>query len=274
MKIGICGLGIVGSAIYNFFTKDPNVELYFYDKYKYDNNKYDNYKYTDTIDILMESEILYICLPTLYDETLKSYNMEAINSTIDTLNNMKYTGIIIIKSTVLPDYIDTLNCIYKDLIIIYNPEFLSAKTANEDFANQHHIILGYTEQSKEVISLAENFYKIYFPNATISITTAKEAIITKLACNSFYAVKVQFFTEIYLLCQNNNINYDNIKKMMLMNGWINSMHCNIPGPDKNISYGGMCLPKDIMAFNEYLKSYEIPNNVIDSTIIERNSMRD
>ena len=199
MKIGICGLGIVGSAIYNFFTKDPNVELYFYDKYKYDNNKYDNYKYTDTIDILMESEILYICLPTLYDETLKSYNMEAINSTIDTLNNMKYTGIIIIKSTVLPDYIDTLNCIYKDLIIIYNPEFLSAKTANEDFANQHHIILGYTEQSKEVISLAENFYKIYFPNATISITTAKEAIITKLACNSFYAVKVQFFTEIYLL---------------------------------------------------------------------------
>ena len=43
--------------------------------------------------------------------------------------------------------------IYKDLNIIYNPEFLSAKTANEDFINQQHIILGYTEQSKESVSL-------------------------------------------------------------------------------------------------------------------------
>lgn len=265
MKIGICGLGIVGSAVYNFF-KDKEVELYVYDKYNGIPNS--------TIDILMESEILYICLPTLYDDILKSYNMEAINTTIDILNNMKYTGIIIIKSTVLPDYVDIINCIYEDLNIIYNPEFLSAKTASEDFANQNHIILGYTVQSKKIISLVEHFYKMYFMNAIISITTAKEASITKLACNSFYAVKVQFFTEIYLLCQNNNIVYDNIKKMMLLNGWINSMHCNIPGPDNNISYGGMCLPKDIMAFNEYLKSYEIPNSVINSTITERNNMRD
>ena len=263
MKIGICGLGIVGSAIYNFFI-NKDIELYIYDKYNY---KYNN----NNISILMESEILYICLPTLYDDVLKSYNMDAINSTIDILNNMKYTGIIIIKSTVLPDYIDTINNIYKDLNIIYNPEFLSAKTANEDFINQQHIILGYTVQSKESISLVENFYKKHFPNTLISITTAKEASITKLACNSFYAVKVQFFTEIYLLCQSNNINYDNVKKMMLMNGWINSMHCNIPGPDNNISYGGMCLPKDIMAFNEYFINYNIPNSVISSTI---NSMRD
>jgi UDP-glucose 6-dehydrogenase len=59
-----------------------------------------------------------------------------------------------------------------------------------------------------------------------------------------------FFTEIKLLCDRLNIYYDNIKKLILKNGWINPMHTNIPGSDGKLSFGGMCFPKDIRAFNE------------------------
>jgi UDP-glucose 6-dehydrogenase len=74
----------------------------------------------------------------------------------------------------------------------------------------------------------------------------------KIFCNCFYATKIQFFTEIYLLCEKTGCDYNVVKNMMLGNGWINPMHTNVPGNDGNISYGGYCFPKDTNALNEYM----------------------
>ncbi len=264
MKIGICGKGFVGNAIYNFFINNTNEDnLYIYDKYKNIN----------TFDILLLSEILFICLPTNYDSDKNNYDMDEINNTIYLLNENKYNGIIIIKSTVLPDYCSNINNLYPNLKIIANPEFLSARTASEDFANQTHIILGYTKYSINHINIVKDFYNKYFQSASISITSAEEAFMVKLGCNSFYATKVQFFTELYLLCKNTNMDYNNVKNMMLKNNWINPMHTNVPGPDNNISYGGACLPKDTKALNEYMKKNNLPNDVINAVVEEREKLR-
>ena len=60
---------------------------------------------------------------------------------------------------------------------------------------------------------------------------------------------------------------------MINNGWINQMHTQVPGTDGKLSYGGMCFPKDTNALNQYLKKNNIPHGIINSTINERNSMR-
>ena len=60
---------------------------------------------------------------------------------------------------------------------------------------------------------------------------------------------------------------------MLKNNWINPMHTNIPGPDGNISYGGLCFPKDTNALNQFMKKLKSPNKVLNATIEERNDMR-
>jgi UDP-glucose 6-dehydrogenase len=95
----------------------------------------------------------------------------------------------------------------------------------------------------------------------------------KIFCNSFYAVKIQFFNELYLVCQKNGANYKKVVDMMLKNGWINPMHTDVPGPDGQLSYGGLCFPKDTNALNEFMKRNDIPNRVLDATIAERNEMR-
>jgi nucleotide sugar dehydrogenase len=265
INIGICGLGFVGNAIYNVLINHNNLDLLVYDKYKNINS----------FETVLNSDILFICLPTNYCSINKTYDMNAVDETIMNLNSEKYQGVIVIKSTVLPDYCLNQNNKYPDLKIINNPEFLSAKTAIEDFKNQKHIILGYTTQSKDYVNYVSDFYRSVFPdpNLNISITNSVESSLTKLACNSFYATKIQYFTEIFLLCQKLNISYDNIKNMMLENGWINPMHTTVPGHDNNISFGGACFPKDISALNEYFKKLEMPNDVINSVIIERNNMR-
>jgi UDPglucose 6-dehydrogenase len=261
MKIGICGFGFVGNAINSFFV-NANISTYIYDKYKNIN----------TLEYLLETDLIFICLPTNINDD-NHYDMTEINITMMILENLKYSGLVIIKSTVLPKYCSFINNLYPTLKIINNPEFLSSKTAVEDFANQKHIILGYTIQSKDYINILQNMYLELFPNATISITSAEESALTKLACNSFYATKIQFFTELYLLSNKLNLDYDNVRDLMLKNDWINPMHTKVPGNDGKISYGGACLPKDIRALSQFMNMCDVSNLVLDAVIKDNDLTR-
>jgi len=199
--------------------------------------------------------------------------MKEINDTITALSICQYKGVILIKSTVLPDYCMTMNRDYPELIIVHNPEFLSAKTAVTDFAEQSHIVLGFTEQSLSSINYVKEFYRQLFPQADISDTISQCSALMKMACNSFYATKIQFFTELYLLCEKLDISYNEVKELMLKNMWINPHHTDVPGSDNFISFGGACFPKDISALNAFMQQLLTPNTVINAAIVERNVMR-
>ena len=55
--------------------------------------------------------------------------------------------------------------------------------------------------------------------------------------------------------------------MMIKNNWINPMHTTIPGPDGQISYGGLCFPKDTNALLKYMEKMNTPHEVLEGTII-------
>jgi UDPglucose 6-dehydrogenase len=124
------------------------------------------------------------------------------------------------------------------------------------------------------LNLVRDFYQSLFPKAEISLCTSLESESMKIFCNTFYAVKVQYFTELYLICQKNGSDYDKIRDMMLKNGWINKMHTVIPGPDGQISYGGLCFPKDTNALLKYMEKLNTDNKVLKATVEERNDMRE
>jgi len=265
--IGISGLGVVGNAMYQSLLAKKyilNKDLFIYDKYK------GNYLF----DALLETDILFLALPTQYDSNNKTYCLDPITETLDILKNKNYKGIIVIKSTVLPQTVNLLAEKY-NLNLVHNPEFLTARTALEDLENQKHIVLGKAINcDDDKFDSVVEFYKINYPNAEISICTATESESMKIFLNTFYATKVQFFTEIYLLCNKLNINYNIVKELMLKNDWINPMHTNIPGPDGKISYGGLCFPKDTNAINQFMKNLDVPHAVLNAVIEERNEMRD
>ena len=77
----------------------------------------------------------------------------------DVIRNLEKHAIktqIVIKSTILPDKILELPNYNK---IIYNPEFLTEKNANEDFIKSKLIILGGDKDRAQLIS---KFYKFTF----------------------------------------------------------------------------------------------------------------
>lgn len=266
MIISIIGLGFVGSAMYSSFTKKSINNLIIYDKYKNGG--------IGLLESCLKADIIFLALPTLFNNLTKQYDKEPIYETCDYLEKNSFSGVVVIKSTVEPETTNLLSKKYHTLHFIHNPEFLTARTAEEDFHNQKHIVLGKgITCPTDKFTNVRKFYLENYPDAEISECTALESESMKIYLNSFYAMKIQFFTELYLLCEKNNSNFQTIKTMMLKNNWINPAHTNIPGPDGSISYGGLCFPKDTMALNEYMKKYNSPNKLLSSTIEERNSIR-
>ena len=263
-RVGICGYGFVGTALYNSFTaKDIHVDIY--DKFIERFNHITN---------ILHCDIVFLCLPTKFDSNINSYDKTALYDVCEYLDQSKYTGSVVIKSTIEPGTTDHLSNKY-NLSFIHNPEFLTARTASEDYNNQTHIVLGRgTTCTDELYNHTIQFHKVNYPEAEISSCTSLESESMKLFANCFYSVKVQFFTELYLLCEKIQIDYDQIKDLMLKNNWINPMHTQIPGPDGKISYGGLCFPKDTSALLNYMKRYNSAHMVLESVIEERNIMRD
>lgn len=264
-SVGIVGFGFVGSAIYNSLKfKNANVE--YYDKYKCGGVK--------SLEDMLDTNILFLCLPTKFNNLTKTYDKSAIYDVACELDKYKYNGSIIIKSTVEPQTTETLAQTYPDLNFIHNPEFLTAATASYDFHNQTHIVLGKSATcTNNHLEQVKQFYENNYPDAKISISTSTESECMKIFVNCFYASKIQIFNEFYSLCKKMNADFDKVKDMMLNNEWINPMHTNVPGTDGLLSYGGLCFPKDTNALLNFMKTMKSPNKVLESVVIERNEMR-
>ena len=259
MNIGLIGYGFVGQAMDSTFKKHTKVTIY---------DKYQN-EHSD-ISGIIDSEICFVAVPT--PSCNNGYDLSALNDVLTCLTQVSYTGIVVIKSTVLPGTTRKFIRDYPSLKIIHNPEFLTARTAAEDFAKQSHIIIGY--ENEEYGLTVKNFYQSIFPEARISSCNTLESESTKIFCNCYYAVKIQLFTEFKLLCDSNHSDFNKVRQMMLENSWINPMHTTIPGPDGQLSFGGLCFPKDLTALVKHMENNEQKSEVLSAALLERNQMRD
>ncbi len=263
---GIIGMGFVGGAIYKSF-KLLEIDVNGFDKY---NDKGD----VNSLNNLLNKDLLFLCLPTLFSYKKKEYNKSAIYEVCKDLSDINFKGLVVVKSTVEPGLCENLSKTYNNLNICHNPEFLTARTAFSDFHSQDHIVLGKTKKcNNEKFENLNLFYKINYPNAETSLCSSTESESMKIFVNSFYASKIQLFNEYFLLCQSNGSDYNKIVELMLKNKWINPMHTKVPGTDGKLSYGGACFPKDTNALCSHMEKNNVLNKVLQSVIQERNILR-
>ena len=123
MKLAIIGHGFVGKAV-DYGFPDIMCEKYIIDP-----------KLNTAIDTLTSVDIdfSFVCVPTPMGSG-GSIDSSIIEDVVSFLKR-NVSGTIIIKSTVTPDIILKLfRGPHRDRIV-YNPEFLTEKSANEDFVN-------------------------------------------------------------------------------------------------------------------------------------------
>jgi len=240
MKIGIIGFGFVGGTFVDVFKK--SCEIAVYDKFKED--------YKD-LKILNDSEIIFLCVPTPMIES-GEIDLSIIYESMELLSLMKFDEkpLIVIRSTVVPGTCNSLKEKY-DFDILSNPEFLREKTAVEDFKNTNRIIMG--SDKTENFEKLESLYKIIIPNAKYIRVDSKTAEMIKYASNVTLTGQIAIANEIYKICEVFGVNYENVKKALLLDSRI-GRNIEVPGPDGNFGFGGKCFPKDLNALIH--RSYE------------------
>src|SRR6185436_109333 len=132
-SIGIIGVGFVGGAVKFWFDSKPEFPLHIYDKFKK----------LGSIAAVNTADIIFVCVPTPYGK--KGYDDSAV---LDALSNIRDGKTVVIKSTVVPGSTERYQKQFPKLKIMFNPEFLVAKNANQDFVTPDRQIIGYTAKSK------------------------------------------------------------------------------------------------------------------------------
>jgi len=243
MKIGILGLGFVGSAMEKYFASK-----------KIKTNKYDKYKKIGSIEEVNRSEVVFICVPTPYKPE-NGFDLSMVEEAISYLSPGK---IVVIKSTVLPGSTEKLQKKFPRHKLLFNPEFLREVSAAYDMANPDRQIVGYNKQSKGV---AKKVLKILPKSPYMAIMPSKEAEVVKYMANSFLALKVVFANEFYNICQKLGADYKKVKEAVVKDPRIGDSHFDIHHGNYR-GYGGSCFPKDVNAIIQLANSKKIKTELL------------
>ena len=233
-KILIVGHGFVGQAV-DYGFSHPKIEKTIIDP------KYDTH--LDNIDNTVY-DCAFVCVPTPMGDS-GAIDSSIIDSTIEQLKERDI--LVVVKSTVTPDIVADW-----PKNVVYNPEFLTEKSANEQFVDPAFHILGGEDWATERVEELYNKYSLCSPCPSYHMTR-EEASFVKYSINTFLAMKVTFFNQLYDTVSNTDANFATIIKAVGADDRINPSHTKVPGFDGKQGFGGACFPKDVSAFINYNK---------------------
>lgn len=236
MKIGIAGYGFVGKAhesvlkeYHDLIIYDPALEHY---------------------GDLRHADAIIVCVSTPQG----SHGGCKMDNVYTVLEDMPSVPVLI-KSTISIEGWDMLKHVFPHTSITFSPEFLRAETALEDFRNNDTILLGGGNTG-----FWADIFITAMGKVNIDIADPKELILTKYARNSFLALKVAYFNQLYDLCKKLNIDYEQVRKYTIIDDRIGESHTSIT---EERGFGGHCFPKDV---NALIKTAERDN--VDLSILK------
>ncbi|MDH7605540.1 MAG: UDP-glucose/GDP-mannose dehydrogenase family protein, partial [Melioribacter sp.] len=200
---------------------------------------------------VLESEIIFLCLPTPQDDD-GSADLKYVFGVADEIGkilkeaNTSDFKIIVNKSTVPVGTSYEVTKILqkhgiKNFEVASNPEFLREGFAVEDFMKPDRIVIG--ARSQKVFEKLHELYEPFVRQGNpIYNMDPESAEVTKYAANSYLAMRITFMNEIANFCEAVGANVDLVRKAMGADSRIGKRFL-FPG----IGYGGSCFPKDVKA---------------------------
>jgi UDPglucose 6-dehydrogenase len=239
MKIAVIGCGFVGSTVADFLESHL-VQVHRIDP------KYHN---TTVFDVRETCEAFVICVPTPEGKD-GVCDDQAVRQVINQLDTDKP---ILLKSTVTPDLMQD----YPDNVA-YNPEFLRANSAKEDFQKQELFILGSKDENH--MDFWSKLFMPFLHNTVEKRMSRTEAAMVKYTHNAWLATKVAFFHELFLSTKDmQDFNYSTITSALGYMKNIGPSHMMVSDDNETLGYGGHCFPKDVKALT----------NTIEHSILEQ-----
>ena len=223
MRIGIVGVGAVGSALKNVF---PEAVLY------------DEPKEIGTRSAINGCDVAFVCVPT----------PRALDGSCDTSIVEEVVGwiecrTVVIRSTVAVGTTRQLATKYRKRLV-FQPEYGPAETPDHpfnDLRNIRWIILG--GEPAACSDALRAWQQVYSSDITVRFTTYEAAELAKYMENAFLAMKVTFCNEFFGIAESLGVAYDELRELWLMDPRIGKSHTWVLSHHRG--FGGRCLPKDL-----------------------------
>ncbi len=247
LRIAVAGVGMVGSAIKGYFEKKGIKPLL-----------YDPGKNLGSLEELNQADVVFVCVPTPYLKDGKGFDLSYNEDVCDKLTGSK---IVVLKSTVVPGTTEMFQEKYPQHKFLFNPEFLTEVTADQDMAYPDRQILGVTKESYNVAKDV----MLLLPLAPYeAIMPATEAEFVKYYGNNWFAVKVTFANQMYNLTEKLDLDYNRIMEAAAADKRIGPSHLTVVHKGYR-GYGGKCLIKDIRAMIQFADKQGVDMKLFKTT---------
>lgn len=255
-RIGVIGKGFVGSAVAAGFSAASGFEseIRVFD--------IDPKKSLNTLDeVVNKSDFLFISVPTPASQD-GSINLKILQDCLMSVQEAltENNPVVLIRSTIVPGSTSFFQKQFPNLRLVFNPEFLTERNALFDFISQQRFILG--GHPKDIAPVRELLLARFGKTANIIETSFETAELIKYMCNTFFATKVSFMNEMYLVSNRIGADWDLVREGFLRDGRVGVSHTNVPGHDGKLGFGGHCFPKDIQAMIHFSKSIGIETHTL------------
>jgi UDPglucose 6-dehydrogenase len=255
------GYGFVGKACHKAF--ENNTEAIIIDP------KYSEITIADLPNYDCKLAFVSINAPTLED---RSVDASVIYDIFQQLADIKYNGLVVLKSTLPPDIVDDLYVKFGSsstpamkktgpLRYIYSPEFLREASWEKDAVDQSFMIIaGDFHDCDELKSLYKR-HSCIPPYCRFYMVDFKGAALVKYTINAWLATKVAFMNQVHQLHLDmydapsmQPETWKEFIDIMSADIRVGQSHLQVPGPDGQYGYGGTCFPKDVRAIIGYDKN--------------------
>jgi hypothetical protein len=256
MKIAVIGCGFVGGTVADFLeehTVKDGVEVIRIDPKIPD---------APAIEDVTELDAAILCLnaPTDPDNTV---DVKPTYDYVNQLNN-KFSNIHIMVKSTMPMFadMDPSQPVEWPDNVVFNPEFLRANSAAEDFKNQQLFILGispsvitHDEPANENIESKfwTNIFAPSLPNTEFIYTDIDTAVMVKYTHNAWLATKITFFHSLSRAMPGLS-DYNKMTDILAKFPNIGPSHMKVPNAVGGLGYEGFCFPKDMKAFGSITNS--------------------
>jgi len=230
MKIGIVGLGVVGK-VHQQALNAANIETAIFDKF---DTRYSGPEHAAAMNAC---DLVFVSVPTPSAPD-GSCDVSAVEEVVRWVNRP-----MCIKSTIPPGTTDRLVA-ETGKQIVFSPEYTGETTFHPHKSHLSKDIVavgGHRDTAELVVHI---YTQILGPEPVYMITNAVTAELAKYMENCFFATKVAFVGQFFLLAQTFGSDFTTMREIWAADARVGRSHSTIV---ESPGFSGQCLPKDLSA---------------------------
>jgi UDP-N-acetyl-D-glucosamine dehydrogenase len=217
---------------------------------------------TDQVDVIKESDVILVCVPTPLTSDHKPDLTYLLNAIESVAHNLKQGALIIIESTVEPGttrsivlpMIEKISGLSNDkFLLAFSPERIDPTNKNWGVKNTPKLVAGLTNSAQQkAIEFYSKFIDTIVPCESLEI-----AETAKLLENTFRLVNISFINELAIFCQKLDIDINQVIKAAATKPY------GFMPFYPSIGVGGHCIPVDPLYLASKAREIGAPTRFID-----------